>query len=84
MASLVNAVNTAGDVDFVLACGNNVNITGNLTNLEKIQINDGTYMTSGRYIAVLNKDDPNTLAVMLYEFLSGQTFPEQTTEGGSI
>ncbi len=84
VASLVNAVKTAGDVDFVLACGNNVNSTGNLKNLEKLQITDGVYMAANRYIAVLNKDDPNTLAVMLYEFISKQAFPEQTTEGGSI
>ena len=84
VANLVSAVNAAGDVDFVLACGNNVNSAGNLSNLEKIQINDDTYMTSGRYIAVLNKDNPRQLAKLLYEFISGQDFPEQTTEGDNV
>ena len=82
VADLVNSVNTAGDVDFVLACGKNVNSDGNLTNLEKIQINETPYMTAGRYIAVLNKDNPNQLAKLLYEFMTGKTFPS-LAEGGA-
>ena len=82
VADLVKSVNEKGDVDFVLACGNNVNSAGNLTNLEKIQINDTPYMTAGRYIAVLNKDNPRQLATILYEFMSGQKFPK-ATEGGA-
>ncbi len=82
VAALVNSVNTAGDVDFVLACGKNVNSEGNLTNLEKIQINETPYMTAGRYIAVLNKDNPNQLAELLYEFMTGKTFPS-LAEGGA-
>ena len=82
VADLVNSVNTAGDVDFVLACGKNVNSDGNLTNLEKIQINETPYMTAGRYIAVLNKDNPNQLAELLYEFMTGKTFPS-LAEGGA-
>lgn len=76
VSDLVNSVKTRGDVDFVLACDNNVNSDGNLTNLEKLQLNATPYMTAGRYIAVLNKDNPNLYAKMLYEFLSGQKFPE--------
>lgn len=80
VAALVNSVNTAGDVDFVLACGNNVNSEGNLTNLEKLQINDTPYMTAGRFIAVLNKDNPRQLATILYKFMSGKKFPITLTD----
>ena len=82
VADLVKSVNDKGDVDFVLACGKNVNSDGNLTNLEKIQINETPYMTAGRYIAVLNKDNPNQLAELLYEFMTGKTFPS-LAEGGA-
>ena len=82
VAALVKSVNDKGDVDFVLACGKNVNSEGNLTNLEKIQINETPYMTAGRYIAVLNKDNPNQLAELLYEFMTGKTFPS-LAEGGA-
>ena len=82
VADLVKSVNDKGDVDFVLACGKNVNSEGNLTNLEKIQINETPYMTAGRYIAVLNKDNPNQLAELLYEFMTGKTFPS-LAEGGA-
>lgn len=76
VAALVASVKAAGDVDFVLACGNNVNSSGNLENLEKIAVPDGTYMTAGRMIAVLNKDNPRQLAKILWEFVSGTKFPE--------
>ena len=76
VSNLVAAVNAAGDVDFVLACGNNVNSSGNLTNLEKLQIAETPYMTAGRFIAVLNKDNPRQLAKVLYEFISNQKYPE--------
>ena len=79
VAALVASVKAAGDVDFVLACGNNVNSSGNLENLEKIAVPDGTYMTAGRMIAVLNKDNPRQLAKILWEFMSGTKFPEAET-----
>lgn len=79
VAALVASVKAAGDVDFVLACGNNVNSSGNLENLEKIAVPDGTYMTAGRMIAVLNKDNPRQLAKILWEFISGTKFPEAET-----
>lgn len=79
VAALVASVKAAGDVDFVLACGNNVNSSGNLENLEKIAVPDGTYMTAGRMIAVLNKDNPRLLAKVLYKFISGQDYPESDT-----
>lgn len=79
VAALVASVKAAGDVDFVLACGNNVNSSGNLENLEKIAVPDGTYMTANRMIAVLNKDNPRQLAKILWEFVSGTKFPEAET-----
>lgn len=79
VAALVASVKAAGDVDFVLACGNNVNSSGNLENLEKIAVPDGTYMTANRMIAVLNKDNPRQLAKILWEFMSGTKFPEAET-----
>lgn len=78
VAALVAAVNAAGDVDFVLACGKNVNSSGNLTNLEKLQVAESPYMAANRYIAVLNKDNPRLLAKVLYKFISGQDYPEET------
>lgn len=80
VADLVKSVNDKGDVDFVLACGNNVNSEGNLTNLEKLQINETPYMTAGRFIAVLNKDKPRQLATILYKFMSGKKFPITLTD----
>lgn len=79
VAALVAAVNAAGDVDFVLACGKNVNSDGNLTNLEKLQVAESPYMAANRYIAVLNKDNPRLLAKVLYKFISGQDYPESDT-----
>ena len=79
VAALVAAVKTAGDVDFVLACGKNVNSDGNLTNLEKLQVAESPYMAANRYIAVLNKDNPRLLAKVLYKFISGQDYPESDT-----
>lgn len=79
VAALVAAVKTAGDVDFVLACGKNVNGDGNLTNLEKLQVAESPYMAANRYIAVLNKDNPRLLAKVLYKFISGQDYPESDT-----
>lgn len=79
VAALVASVKAAGDVDFVLACGNNVNSSGNLENLEKIAVSNGTYMTAGRMIAVLNKNNPRQLAKILWEFMSGTKFPEAET-----
>ena len=76
VAALVAAVKAAGDVDFVLACGKNVNSDGNLTNLEKLQVAESPYMAANRYIAVLNKDNPRLLAKVLYKFISGQDYPE--------
>ena len=79
VAALVAAVKAAGDVDFVLACGKNVNSDGNLTNLEKLQVAESPYMAANRYIAVLNKDNPRLLAKVLYKFISGQDYPESDT-----
>ena len=78
VASVVNlgaAVTKAGDVDFVLACGANVESKGGLTNLEKLQVAASPYMSANRYIAVLNKDNPRQLAKILYKFISGQDYP---------
>lgn len=78
VASVVNlgaAVTKAGDVDFVLACGANVESKGGLTNLEKLQVAASPYMSANRYIAVLNKDNPRQLATILYKFISGQDYP---------
>lgn len=79
VAALVAAVKAAGDVDFVLTCGKNVNSDGNLTNLEKLQVAESPYMAANRYIAVLNKDNPRLLAKVLYKFISGQDYPESDT-----
>lgn len=79
VAALVAAVKAAGDVDFVLACGKNVNSDGNLTNLEKLQVAESPYMAANRYIAVLNKDNPRLLAKVLYKFISGHDYPESDT-----
>ena len=79
VAALVAAVKAAGDVDFVLACGKNVNSDGNLTNLEKLQVAESPCMAANRYIAVLNKDNPRLLAKVLYKFISGQDYPESDT-----
>ena len=79
VAALVAAVKAAGDVDFVLACGKNVNSDGNLTNLEKLQVAESPYMAANRYIAVLNKGNPRLLAKVLYKFISGQDYPESDT-----
>ena len=78
VASVVNlgaAVTKAGDVDFVLACGANVESKGGLTNLEKLQVAASPYMSAKRYIAVLNKSTPRQLATILYKFISGQDYP---------
>ncbi len=78
VASVVNlgaAVTKAGDVDFVLACGPNVESKGGLTNLEKLQVAASPYMSANRYIAVLNKSTPRQLATILYKFISGQDYP---------
>ena len=71
----MKSVKDAGDVDFVMGAGNNINSSGNLTNLEKLAVSDATYMKSGRYIAVLNKDNPNEIAKLLYKFISGVDYP---------
>ena len=39
-------------------------------------------MAANRYIAVLNKDNPNQLAELLYEFMTGKPFPS-LAEGGA-
>ena len=78
VASVVDlgaAVTKAGDVDFVLACGANVESKGGLTNLEKLQVANSPYMSANRYIAVLNKDNPRQLATILYKFISGKDYP---------
>ena len=76
------SVNNAGDVDFILACGANVTTKGKVQNVEKIKIEASEYMAANRYIAVLNKDNPNQLAKLLYEFMTGKTFPS-LAEGGA-
>lgn len=76
------SVNNAGDVDFILACGANVTTKGKVQNVEKIKIEASEYMAANRYIAVLNKDNPNQLAELLYEFMTGKTFPS-LAEGGA-
>ena len=75
VANLGAAVTKAGDVDFVLACGANVESKGGLTNLEKLQVAASPYMSAKRYIAVLNKDNPRQLATILYKFISGKDYP---------
>lgn len=75
VANLGAAVTKAGDVDFVLACGANVESKGGLTNLEKLQVAASPYMSANRYIAVLNKSTPRQLATILYKFISGQDYP---------
>ena len=83
VAALVNSVNTSEKtVDFVLACGNNVNSDGNLTNLEKIKLGSTDYMTDGRFIALLHKDKPNQLATLLWQFMYEQVFAA-STQGGA-
>lgn len=82
VAALVAAVKAAGDVDFVLACGKNVNSDGNLTNLEKIKFGSTDYMKDGRFIALLHKDKPNQLAMLLWQFMYEQVFVA-STQGGA-
>lgn len=67
-------------VDFILACGANVTSQGKVENLTKTQIANSKYMAENRYIAVLHKDDPNQLAQLLYEFMSGTKFPIELTD----
>ena len=80
VAELGASVNAAGNIDFILGCGANVTTKGGVENVEKIAISSNDYMT-GRMIAVLNKDNPRQLATILYEFISGQTYPAQTQGG---
>lgn len=83
VAALVNSVNNSEKtVDFVLACGNNVNSDGNLTNLEKIKFGSTDYMKDGRFIALLHKDKPNQLATLLWQFMYEQVFVA-STQGGA-
>lgn len=74
VGDLGKAVLDADDVDFVLACGANVETAGGLVNIHKLKIADSAYMTADRYIAVLNKDNPRQLATILYEFISGTAY----------
>ena len=80
VAELGASVNAAGNIDFILGCGANVTTKGGVENVEKIAISSNDYMT-GRMIAVTNKDNPRQLATILYEFISGQTYPAQTQGG---
>ena len=80
VADLGASVNAAGNIDFILGCGANVTTKGGVENVEKIAISSNDYMT-GRMIAVTNKDNPRQLATILYEFISGQTYPAQTQGG---
>ena len=80
VAKLGASVNAAGNIDFILGCGANVTTKGGVENVEKIAISSNDYMT-GRMIAVTNKDNPRQLATILYEFISGQTYPAQTQGG---
>lgn len=72
VATLVNSVNTAGNIDFIVACGK---ATSGLTNIEKTPIAASPYMAADRYVAVLHKDEPRQLAAVLYEFMTGIEFP---------
>lgn len=76
VASLSASVIAAGNIDFVVGCGANVdtNKDGHLDNLVKFKVPASEYMAADRYVAVLNKDAPNRLAVMLYEFMTGSGF----------
>ena len=74
VADLVASVNAAGNIDMVIGCGNNVNSEGNLTNLVKFKIPASDYMAADRFVAVLHKDAPNQLAVILYEFMTASGF----------
>lgn len=80
VADMGSSVNAAGNVDFILACGGNVTSKGNVQNVEMVQIAASDYMAADRYIAVLNKDNPNQYAKMLYEFMSGKKFPITLTD----
>ena len=80
VAELGASVNAAGNIDFILGCGANVTTKGGVENVEKIAISSNDYMTD-RMIAVTNKDNPRQLATILYEFISGQTYPAQTQGG---
>ena len=77
VAALGEAVTTAGDVDFILACGNNVDASdgAGLSNLEKYKVEASPYMAANRYVAVLHKDEPRQLATVLYQFMTGKEFP---------
>lgn len=79
VADLVKSVNDAGNIDVVVACGNNVNSDGNLTNLVKFKVPASEYMAADRFVAVLHADIPNQLAVQLYEFMTGDTFKPNFT-----
>lgn len=82
VADLGASVNAAGNIDFILGCGVNVTTKGGVENVEKVAIANGNYVCyDGRYIAVTNKDNPRQLATILYEFISGQTYPAQTQGG---
>lgn len=75
VADLGTSVKDAGDVDFIVGCGVNVESTGGLTNLTKKQVMASPYMAVERYVALLHKDNPNQLAKALYEFMTGEDYP---------
>ena len=82
VADLGASVNAAGNIDFILGCGVNVTTKGGVENVEKVAIANGNYVCyDNRYIAVTNKNNPRQLATILYEFISGQTYPAQTQGG---
>ncbi|HBN13383.1 MAG TPA: hypothetical protein DD415_07185 [Clostridiales bacterium] len=76
VATLAASVTAAGNIDFVVGCGANVdtNDKGHLDNLVKFKVAASDYMAANRYVAVLHKDAPNQLAVLLYEFMTGSGF----------
>jgi len=68
VADLGAAVNTAGDFDIIIGCGNNVDSTGGVTVISKGDILTG-HVAAARKVATLTA---NTLAQELYAYLTTQ------------
>ena len=71
VADLGAEVNNAGDFDFIIGCGNNVNTSGGVAIKEKAEVPAHVF-AAGRYIARLTD---NTLAVQLYEYINSIPAP---------
>jgi hypothetical protein len=66
-AALGAEVNAAGDFDFVIGCGNNINSTAGVSIKEKQKMSASVFAEGSRYVAILTD---NTLAVHMYNYFT--------------